>query len=179
MLVVRDQPKPKGPTMPRVNEKRKNAGGKERRCGRCSKTILPGERYFSWSFRYGGTHYRCAEHRPRQSELTQSLMADVYLAVEDAQDALPTVDNVDDIRSLVEPVSEVVAGVVDQYREAAEAFGGQGENAERADELEDWQNDLESFYPDEPDEDASNDEQADAVENARQEAEDLLNGCPL
>ncbi len=167
--------------MPRVIEKRKNAAGAERKCGRpgCGKVITKGERYLSWSFRFGGTHYRCMDHPPRQSELTQSLMGGVYAAVEDAQDALPTAECVADIRELVQTVTDAVGEVAEQYRDAAEAFGGQGENADRADELDGWQSDLDSFYPDEPDEDTPDNESADMLEAARTEADELLNGCPL
>src|SRR3954464_10047336 len=80
----------KGFPVPRVYTQKKSSRGAERRCGRygCGKVIEPGESYFQFSFRYGGTHYRCAEHRPRQSELTQSKMSAVYAAIEDAGDNL-------------------------------------------------------------------------------------------
>ncbi len=165
--------------MPRVLTKTKNRAGAERACGTCRHVIQPGEKYLSWSFRYGGTHYRCTQHPPRPSELTQSLMGGVYAAVESAQDELPTAPEAEAIRALVESVAESVAEVIEQYREAAEPFGGQGENAERADELEGWQSDLEGFDPDEPDEDTPDDEREDMIEGARAEADELLNGCPL
>lgn len=159
--------------MPRVNVRTKNRAGEDRFCGRCERKIEPGETYRSWSFRYGGTHFRChrPECAPRQSELTQSRMGDVYAAIEDAQASLPGADGHEEIQDLVQGVADVVQEVADEYREADEAFGGHGatENAERADELEGWSGDLEAFYP----------EDEDDLEDVRSEAEDLLGGCPL
>lgn len=201
--------------MPRVYQKTKSARGATRTCGRCGATIKPGDLYFQWSFRYGGTHYRCAQHRPRQSELTQSKMATVYEAIESATDQLDKgATTVDEVRELVQGVAETVQEVAEEYREAAEPFGGAGENADRADELEGWASELEDFDPDEPEsevdtdaieaqmradgfspddeaewtsvldartqeaeaEDTAGDE---AVEAAREQAHELLGGCPL
>lgn len=139
--------------MPRVVERVKSARGQKRTCGRCGAEIAPGQKYLQWSFRYGGTHYRCGEHRPRRSELTQSKMSAVYSAIEFAEAELPNLTTVEDVRQLVHDVAETVEDVVQEYRDAAEPFGGQGENAERADELEGWQEELESFEPDEADAD--------------------------
>lgn len=166
--------------MPRVLTKTKSTAGAERKCGRCGIKIEAGDTYFSWSFRYGGTHYRCKDHRPRQSELTQSKMSEVYAAVEAAEDELPTTGDVADIRSIIEALAETVESVASEYRDAAEPFGGAGENAERADELDGWVDELQSFYPDDPDEENDTDDEIqDAIENARSEAVDLASGCPL
>lgn len=154
--------------MPRVHRTRKNRAGAERSCGKCGRKIEPGQEYLSWSFRYGGTRYRCMDHPPRPSDLTQSKMAEVYAAVEGAQDDLPGLTETDAIQEAVHDVASTVREVAEEYREAAEPFGGMGENAERADELEGWASDLESFYPDGED-----------AEAAREEAEELVSGCPL
>jgi hypothetical protein len=119
--------------------------------------IEPGEPYFQYSFRYGGTHFRCKDHRPRRSETTQSILGEVYAAIEVAEDDLPGAEHVSDVVALVEGVAEIVDGVVDQYRSAAEHFGGGGSNAERADELEGWKDELESFDPEEEDGDEDED----------------------
>lgn len=141
--------------MPRVTVARKNRAGHERSCGRCQQPIEPGQQYRQWSFRYGGTHYRCMRPgcAPRRSELTQSKMGTVYSAVEAAEDEL---DNgkldTEAIEALVtEQVAEAVREVAEEYREADEAFGGMGatESSERADELEGWADDLESFAAEE------------------------------
>lgn len=137
--------------MPRVEERKRNRAGKPRSCGRCRAEILPGETYYLWKFRYGGERTNCYRHRPRQSELTQSIMGEVYSAIESAQDQLPNVDNLDDLRTLIEEVSTEVTRIADQYREAAEPFQGGGIAGERADELDSWGSELEAFDPDEPD----------------------------
>lgn len=159
--------------MPRVQSQIKSNRGRERSCGRCGRTIEQGESYFKWSFRYGGTHFRCKDHPPRPSELTQSKMAEVYAAIENAEDGLPGAEGVDDIRDLINEVAEAANQVAEEYREAAEPFQGQGENAERADDLEGWAQDLEYFDADE-DEDAD-----DPLEGAREEAREKLGECPL
>lgn len=158
--------------MPRVTEKTKNRAGKDYTCGRCGKKIEPGERYLSWSFRYGGKHFRCMEHRPRPSELTQSKMSSVYGAVESAEDELHNTE-FSELPSLVEQVQEVAQEVADEYREAAEPFGGEGENAERADELEGWADELSSFTLTVEEDDEN------ALEEARAEVEEAIGGCPL
>lgn len=136
--------------MPRVNTQTKSNRGRTLHCGRCGATILPTETYFSWSFRYGGTRTNCHRHPPRSSELTQSKMAEVYAAIESAEDQLDGCTTIEDIKDQVTDVASTVQEVAGEYRDAAEAFGGQGENAERADELDSWADELESFDPDEP-----------------------------
>lgn len=170
--------------MPRVEVKRKNKAGRERSCGKCGERIETGSLYKSWSFRYGGTHFRCVkvECQPRQSDLTQSIMAEVYLAVENAEDSLPTAESVGVVKELVESVADAAMTVSEQYREAAESFGGGGENGERADELEGWSDELASFDPEEESghlEDELAEQVAEAVQAAREEAEQLVGGCPL
>jgi hypothetical protein len=177
--------------MPRVLTKTKNRAGKDRACGKCARPILPGEKYRTWSFRYGGTRFRCdrPECAPRPSELTQSLMGSVYAAQESFEDqAAAGFETVADIVTAVEEVAEAAQEVCDQYREAAEPFGGAGEHAERADELESWISELEGFMPEEEpddeeeaegDEEAIEDLQQEAREKALTEAQELVNGCPL
>jgi hypothetical protein len=156
--------------MPRVNTQKKSTRGKDIRCGRCGAEIVPGEDYFKWSFRYGGTRTNCYRHRPRPSELTQSKLSEVYAAVESAEDALKGEGlTVSDIQEAVGEVAEVVEEVAGEYEEAAEPFNYQGEHQERADELRDWGSELEGFYPDESDD----------VQEVRDEALELVGGCPL
>lgn len=148
--------------MPRVFSKTKNRAGKQYTCHKCGRIIRPGEKYFSYSFRYGGTYRHCSNHYPKRSDLTQSLMGEVYVAIEDAEDrvkaeiAYPADLNLydfdpDDIENtateIVSSVEDSVTDVIDRYREADEAFGGYGStpNAERADELESFQSELNSF----------------------------------
>lgn len=217
--------------MPRVNTQTRSTRGRAKRCGNCGREIQPGEKYFSFSFRYGGTQVRCKDHYPKQSELTQSKMSEVYSAVESAEDDMASAETVQDITDAVEGVAGTVREVAEEYEAAAEPFGGQGENQERADELSGWADELESFQPEEVEEEEDCDEcegtgevhedcnicegsgefndstceacegsgqvsskceqcegdgkldnseaLTEAIETAREEATELLNGCPL
>lgn len=154
--------------MAAVKTQKKSSRG-EYHCGNinCGRKIEPGEMYFKYSFRYGGTHYRCKNHYPKRSELTQSKLADVYAAIEDAEDLINSADNVQDIVSAVEAVASQAQETAYEYQEAAENFGGQGENAERADELEAFAGDLESFNPE--DEKDRGEDRESIVENIKSE----------
>lgn len=171
--------------MPRVTVKKKNRAGADRECGRCGDGIEPGQEYRSWSFRYGGTHYRCMKPgcRPRQSELTQSKMSEVYSAVEEAEETLKgdaSTITVADIRDAVSEAAEAVGAVAEEYREADQAFGGQGatESAERADELEDFASALDNFSPEEETDEDSEAEAAEKVEAAKEAAYEALGEAP-
>lgn len=157
--------------MPRVIIRKKNKAGKERICGKCSEAIKPGDTYKTWSFRYGGTYYRCSglACRPRPSDLTQSKLSEVYAAVESAEDEIPGLNYIEEIKSSVDQVAETTQEIAQEYEEAAEPFGGEGENAERAQELESWADELHGFDVDEEG----------SIEDAKTEALDLIAGCPL
>jgi hypothetical protein len=158
------------------------------------EAILPGDRYHSWSFRYGGTYYmHVACGYPRRSQLTQSIMGEVYDAIETAESMIEAWDGegggTGDLTTALEEVASVTDGVVEQYREAAEHFGGAGENADRADELEGWKDELESFDAadydgEEPEEgeDRTEEQQEEFdnwVDEQRGEAQGILDNCPL
>jgi hypothetical protein len=169
--------------MPRVYTQKKNRAGSRRACGRCGKEIKPGEKYYSYSFRYGGTHYRCADHWPKRSELTQSKASEVFSAIEGCEAELDGgLDTIDDIRTAVESVAEVARDVAAEYEEAAEYFGGEGENRERADMAEQFADECESFEPDEvePEGDEPTEEETqEALEAAANDARDVLGNCEL
>lgn len=137
--------------MPRVYTKKKNRAGRDKTCATCGATVQPGENYYQWSFRFGGTYYGCKDHYPKQSQLTQSKMGTVYAAFEGADFA--ACETVAEVTQLVNDIADTVQEVADEYREADEAFGGQGatESAERADELEGFASELEDFDAEEPD----------------------------
>jgi ABC-type transporter Mla subunit MlaD len=165
--------------MPRVYSPKKNRSGKSLACGRCSRTIEPGETYYWWKFRYGGKQVRCGDHYPRPSELTQSKLSQVYAAVEGAEDALGDAKTVDEVTGALETAAGEVRDVADEYREAAEAMGDAGsEHEERADAVEEFADALEQFDPDlddEPEEDESEEEaQARVLEEAREQASEVL-----
>jgi hypothetical protein len=158
-----------------VKTQKKSSRG-ERYCGRveCGRLIATGETYYIFSFRYGGKHFRCKDHYPKRSELTQSRMSEVYAAIEDFEaTSAAGFETVADVVSAVEEVANTSREVVDAYREAAEHFGGQGENAERADELEGWVDQLESFSPEELEEIEFNEEEHEDEVKEKSDAEGL------
>lgn len=143
--------------MPRVSTKTKNRGGtKTYRCSGCKKddnTILPGERYYQWQFRYGGPirrHVDCGY--PRRSELTNAIYGGLLDSIDNAEKAIDDATSVEDIVALVEEIASEVEDLRQQYEEAAEPFGGGGPNGEKRDEFESFGYELESFNPDESDE---------------------------
>jgi hypothetical protein len=126
----------------RVSKADKSQPKPNYRCGKCGDEITPGTRYRYWLpyFRSNAKSIRCMKPAcyPRPSERESSLMADVMRAVEDAEDAIENAStgDVDSIREALDAVGDACSEVAQQYRDAAEHFGGYGENAERADELE-------------------------------------------
>lgn len=187
--------------MPRVHSQKRVAKGRERKCGRvgCGHVIEVGETYYRFKFRFGGEQYRCKDHYPRSSELTNSKMSQVYAANEDLDDQLDHLTSEDEIMDALMTVAEQAEEVASEYREADEAFGGYGAtaNAERADEVEEWQNELANFVPgtevpdfDEDAEPPEDDEERaeydrdrqeweDALDALREEVRELLSGCSL
>lgn len=123
-------------------------------CAKCSKVIEPGEMRYTWTFFRGATynrHQTCGH--PRPSELTQGRVAELYAAQEAVEDACEVDVSAEGFE--FEPWREGVAEALgsakdaaeelaDEYREAAEYFGGEGENAERADACEEWGTTLET-----------------------------------
>lgn len=126
----------------RVSKADKSQPKPNYKCGKCGDEITPGTEYLFWLpyFRSNAKSVRCTKPAcyPRPSERESSLMAEVLIAMEAAEDTFahaPTGD-IDSIRQALDDVGEACQSVALQYREAAEHFGGYGENAERADELE-------------------------------------------
>jgi hypothetical protein len=132
--------------VPRVNKARKNRAGAVIKCGKCNLMIEPGENYFFWEPRYGGKQVRCYRHYPRQSEITTSKMSEVYAATEEAEDQASAYDGIEvsDFESMKQAVVDVITGVAEEYETAAEHFGGAGENAERAEALEAFSQEVDS-----------------------------------
>ncbi len=152
--------------MARATLHTKSKRGAEYRCVKCTDRINPGEKYYEWSFRYGGTRRQHASHgAPRPSQLTQSKMATVYEAIEAAEDCQ---EDLGSFADAIEQIVEVANEVASEYRDAAEQFGGAGENAERADELESWVEGLE-------DKASTIREALDALT----EAQEAISSCPL
>lgn len=125
-------------------------------CGNCRRPIEKGDQYrwFKVGFRARYKNIRCmrSECTPRASALESSKMADVYSAIESAEDALDALANGDpeennsSINEAVQSAAEGIRAVADEYREAAEAMGDAGyEMEEKADALEQAADELESW----------------------------------
>lgn len=191
--------------MPRVTSATKNKGGKkEYRCRRCGKTIEPGQKYYKYSFRYGGTYYHCASHPPKPSELTQSKMVAVLEAIEAAEERLDAELSFDgDIedfdadqyeqaaREIVEEVCTAAEEVRDEYQSALDEWEhGNSQLEEKVDEMTTFVDALEQFDPsatfEAPDEESDReeyeDEYRDRIDNylneLRGEVEDVFCEVP-
>jgi hypothetical protein len=165
--------------MARVHKSKKIRSGKDVFCGRigCGLKIEVGENYFYWEPRYGPKSVRCYRHYPKQSETTTSKMADVYAATEDAQEWAQQNDGIEAVEydAQIDAVRDVAEQVKGEYEEAAEQFGGAGENADRAEELDQFISELDNVdFEDfkewkeshEDDADAWREEQASAMNEA-------------
>lgn len=133
--------------MPRVHTRTKAARGKPYTCSRCGQPIEPGQEFYYWDFRYGGTRRIHKDHGyPRPSQLTQSAMGEVYAAIEAVEDLIADVEwSLEDATQAVQDVYDIAEQVKSQYEEAAEHFGNAGPSQERADELEGWMDQVESL----------------------------------
>jgi hypothetical protein len=170
--------------MPRVIEKRANRGAtKTKTCGATycrvdeangGRTIQAGQQYYTWSFRYGGTHY---QHKvcgfPRPSQLTQSKIGAIYAAQEAAEDELSALtweDAGKDAQEILGPVAETAREVAQEYRDAADAMGSAGEEMEsKADDIESWADELEGVQAEDWEEPDAGDKDAPTLEEAAQE----------
>lgn len=133
--------------MPRVESHTKSNRGGEAKCGRagCGKVIQPGEQYFSFSFFRGARQYRCKDHRPRQSELTQTAMADAYAGIETVEDAIAANGGVDDIKTALEEAVSQVEAARDQYQDSYDNLPENFQNADMGSEIQEKIDALESF----------------------------------
>lgn len=106
--------------------------------------IKKGEKYYKWSFRYGGTYK--SKTYPRSSQLTQSKYSMVYSALEELQDMFSADGvTVQDIVDTAQTASETIREVASEYEQADEDMGGhQGANSERAQACEECADELES-----------------------------------
>lgn len=138
-----------GEEMPRVNSATKNRAGKQIKCGRCGRRIPPGEKYFHFTFRYGGKHVRCKDHYPRPSELTQSKMSGVYSAVESVEDVIADVraGKADpfDLASALQTASEEVESVRDEYQESLDNMPEPLQQGPTGEEIQEKVDALDSF----------------------------------
>ena len=151
--------------MPKVQEKKKNKAGKPYTCSGCAEKIKPGEQYYTWSFRYGGTYRQHTSHGyPKPSQLTQSKMSGAYSAIEDAETAIDNAEDTDAIKDALETCASEIESVRDEYQEGLDNLpdslrDSQTETQEKINSLESFKdsvenagNDVEEFGEEEPDE---------------------------
>lgn len=190
--------------MARVHTATKNKAGKEKKCGRCGSVIQPGQKYFHWSFRYGGSHVRCEKHYPRPSELTESKLSSAYSAREEIEDAQIQAGNDYDLDAMLEAMDSAKGTVeeckgeyeesisnmesafpsgsskIDEMQEKVDALE-EFEDAigELKDEIESEWNDLKGRKPEEPAGDDDDTEEWDIWTSEVQELIDRLGNLEL
>ena len=132
--------------MPRVVTKKKSSRGAAYRCDVCPNPIVAGEQYHEWSFRYGGTHRQHASHgHPKPSQLTQSKMSGVYMAVEAAEADIAAAEDVQGLRDALQACADAVREVAGEYEESIQNMPEglqQGPKAEEMQEKVDGLNDF-------------------------------------
>lgn len=150
--------------MPRVKNVQKCR--KEQMCGHCAASIKVGQAYRWWALKTGPRSsrkfVRCMDLKcaPKPSEMTTSKMGTIYDAQRSIEESINGADDVAEIGVLMSNFAMVVREVADEYRESADAiesgFGHSTEKsdelAQRADDLEAWADDCESFDAEEFDE---------------------------
>ena len=158
--------------MPRVHTRTKSTRGRpEFPCRACSEPIKPGEQFYTWKKRYGGTSYMHTSHGfPKPSMLSNRKTA----VIEDmTQDFPQQVESVEEISDALSAIAETARDVGSEYEESADNMPEslqQGYQAEAmrevAQELESWADELESWEPEneEPTEDEARDELQDELE---------------
>jgi hypothetical protein len=119
-----------------IKNSRKSPGD----CGHCGTVIRKGQGYYWWKFRYGGKHIRCANHPPRQSDLTASdKLSRAYAASETVEELVTA------LRDAVTPVTAAltsndpnpgpVPGVETLFQAVGDMQGGLEEAASEAEEV--------------------------------------------
>lgn len=133
--------------MPQVHFVTKNKAGKTVVCGRpgCAKKIEPGDKYYHWSFRYGGKHYRCTAHSPRSSERTQSKMSGAYAAIESVEDALKTATALEDFTGALESAADDIESVRDEYQDSFDNMPENFQGGSTGEEIQEKRDGLDSF----------------------------------
>ena len=129
---------------------------KEYKCGKCGATIHKGEEYYRIFQRFRKPIIRCKKCRPRPSELTTSdKLSRLYSASEDIEDKLkeaePTKEFLQELLETLEFAISEAEEVGEEYNESADNMEEYFPNSplvdeirERADNCEEWLDELES-----------------------------------
>lgn len=106
--------------------------------------IVKGEKYYKWSFRYGGTYK--SKTYPKPSQLTQGKASQVYGALESIHGLCGSDGTLEDIVAALDEGAGEVREVGGEYEEADEAMGGhQGTNYERSEACEELASAMEDL----------------------------------
>lgn len=140
------------PRVTRVKSARKHVG----MCSKCGISILQGEGYIWWKFRFGGKHIRCLkpECAPKAQDLTQSEWVSRIADFEDALAEIPSDD--------AEAAADALESLAGEVREFGEEQASKRENMpeqlqdsdvgtmleERAGNMESAADELDSFAND-------------------------------
>lgn len=163
--------------MPRVYTKTAKASKKDRSCTGCREQVEPGQRFYSWTRRFGRTGREYFRHvgcgYPRPTELSSRKTAQIEEAIADAR---PTLDGFVDVEGLaiewtpdeamsvevdyseLSSVLDDIAGVANEVAaEYTESHDNLPENFQQgstgqamedvASELEDWASSMDGWSP--------------------------------
>lgn len=156
-------------------------------CGHCQRPIEVGDPYRHFAPGYHARkQVRCmrSECAPRQSELTASTMSQVYAAQEAFEDAVGSVDNIDDLRDLFEDYRQEIEAYRDERQEGLNQWEyGNSHLEDRLYEVQAYLDDLQGHevvdFDDEEPEDEDDwqdwdDARKDWVQEQISEASDLV-----
>lgn len=140
--------------MARAHLKTKNRGGKKKTygCCKCSEPIKPGQQYYEWSFRYGGTYRQHESHgAPLPSQLTQSKLSEAYAAIESAETDIANANTPSELAEALQSCIDAIGEVRDGYQESIDNMispdGVVGQECqEKIDNLESFIEELESAH---------------------------------
>lgn len=112
--------------------------------------IVKGDTYYYWTPGFRGTK-QMSKTPPKQSQLTTSKMSAAYAASESLSEALEAAGSIEDLTNALEEAVDAIRAVAEEYTEASEATTGNGnrvpnadEMEEKAQELNDWADSIES-----------------------------------
>jgi hypothetical protein len=160
--------------MPRVHTRTRTQKGKYTYvCRACGKEVTPGQRFYTWKKRVGGSQYRhVACGYPRPSQLSGRKTAVIEDAIQDAENTIsgwshdidvenesPSFDY-QDVKDALDTVADEAESVAGEYESSADNMpenlqSGYQAEAMRdvAERLNDWASELRDWNPssDEPD----------------------------
>jgi hypothetical protein len=158
-------------------------------CSKCGTALPAGSayRYFKPGFRSRIKVRRCmkSECTPKRSELETSKLAEVYAAQEVAYDSIAAAESFQDLSDAITDLESAAQEVLDDYESQVDEHPFMEETVrDRIDALQSFVDDLSGFSPDEedePEEDEDDFEEKherwkDALDEARQAANDLISG---